>query len=151
MSVLRELATLRGWRRILKERLYGLFWIIDHEPAEIAAGGLAASWGIGFLMPWDSFHTGYGGRLATAYTVMASMLPETVWGAIFLLCGLAQLLALLFDHITLRRFFALQTFALWAFVSILFFQANYRQISIFTFPLVAAGSGWAYLRLKWRT
>src|SRR5690242_12906674 len=106
MSLLMELAKVRGWRRVLTERVIGIHLFSDTESLELILSTISIGWGIVFLLPYDSFHTGVGGTTVPSYVIMASWFgrSENAFGAIFLIHGLLKLVCLILDIYRGRKY-----------------------------------------------
>jgi hypothetical protein len=98
--------------------------------------------GVYLLAPGETFGTAIG------YRAFALLAPEAVWGAVFLVIGSAQLLAVLRDHVVGRRLAAGLTAVLFGAYVAGFLVSNPLSAAIpFVAPLVA-GQVWAFYRAR---
>lgn len=88
-----------------------LAWSLPTDQLEITLGLLSFFWGLGVLLPFDSFDQ------SLAFGLFLQLLPEWCYGLIVFLSGLFRLLFWLLDINRLRRFSALLDIFIWGFIT----------------------------------
>lgn len=145
-----ELAKVRGWKRVLTERVIGIHLYADTESLEIILSTIAIGWGVTFLLPYDSFHTGVDGGAVPSYRIMSDWFghSETLFGAVFFILGMLQLICLVLDVYRGRKYCAMIGIFVWSVVCIAFLLADPRLPNFVTYAPLTIGSAFVYLRLK---
>ena len=82
------------------------------------------------------------------YWVMQSALTDRAWGAIFILVGMAQLIGLLIDNLTLRRSTLLVQGALWATLCCALVIGDWRAPGTPVFAVFSMAAFRGFLCLK---
>ena len=131
----RLLRALRGswWGQILAEH--------DTEPTELAGGLLKVVIGGWLLLPLQPFE-------ASATFTQLDVLPEWAWGLALLAVGCGHLWAVWDGYVPWRRAASMLGFCVWFTLAVLAGWFNLAGLGLPLFALLAAGQGWAYVRLR---
>ncbi len=121
------------------QHLYQLLISGSIDYAELQAAWIAILWGF-----WMLFVPG------PSHQVLGFPLPMGLWGAAALGLGSLQMLALLTQHVTLRRVASLIAVGLWLFFSIVVLLQHPTWMLWPTALAFAVSSAWAYIRLGLR-
>lgn len=104
------------------------------ETASAATLGLS---GVILLLPPATFAVN-----PVAFSAMR-FLPETAWGGLLMMIGLAQSYAVARDNADHRRHAALAAVAMYSFLAVLYFIPNPVSLGMVTWSVYAAGNLWA--------
>lgn len=128
----------------MKHALSRLVWLVRHgDPAvaEFYNAFVGAAWGLGLVLPWDS----WGGSVL--YVPLLRLAPEWAWGWAFLVLGSLQAIAALLGNRGARRLFSFTGFMQWSLVAWLFTAAGLRATATVLYGAVALGSLWVFIRI----
>lgn len=101
-------------------------------------------WGLWVLLPFNVLHS------ASVLRVADALLPDTVWGALFVELGVSEMLALASGNYRFRGVnAALYTFVFAGF-AIAGWLSAYNTLAVVDYTLSSAMSAWAYWRLSRR-
>lgn len=118
-------------------RFEPLWWLdADTRAVEAFSALLAWIYAAVLLWPGDLF-----GQLSS-YSVMAAIMAEGKWGAMFVFQGLLQSAAMCGNVRLLRYPSAIIAFFLWFFIGACFWFANPQVVAAYFFFLIAAFMGW---------
>lgn len=125
------------------QRLRALLVDYDFEFSELLNGLAATLWGLWLLLPWNTF-----GRTATFAAMRDTGVPEWLWGTVIFTLGIIQIAGLVAGWWRWRRRSALILCGVWAFIAVMFAQANISSTGTVIYPLFSLSAMWAYLRMR---
>jgi hypothetical protein len=119
-------------------------WLLpaaDPAPAEAITALAALAWGLWVLNPWlDTFDS-------ATFGFMARLAPEPAWALPMIYGGGAALVATAREGYGARRLAMLGVALLWTFWAVAILVSNLATTASAQYAVLAAGAGWAYLRL----
>ena len=121
------------WGKIVAEH--------DTEPEELKGGTINVGAGIWLLLPFNTYASS-----PTFYAMV--ILPEVIWGLLFLLLGTLHLMVLRRGDYYLRSKFSFISFILWGALGIVFMLSNPPAFGWLFFMYVSIGQGWCTIRLR---
>lgn len=122
-------------------RFRDIFWHCDTEPTELYFSIISMLWGLWLLAPAESFTT------SQAFTAMAGIAPEQVWGMVILCVGALRLHALATGNWLARKSIAFLAALFWIFVALMFAMSSIASTGVPVYTLHALASIWVYVRL----
>ncbi len=126
------------------DRLTHWLWNRQTWTLELFLAVQSLVWGAWLLMPWDSF-----GVIPGAYTVLA-VVPEWLWGLLFAGHGIAHLLAIYLQDVTLCRRASLALAGLWLVVVVSLLLTIPLSTAIPIYSASVLGAAWVYVSLDHR-
>lgn len=113
----------------------------DSTPIEIYSAWIALIWGIWLSDPFSNVL-----QSNDVYVPMRSLLPEYVWGGLFLFGGIIQLWSVFSDNRSFRVVTTFVAFCAWLFVATMFWLGNPFGVGRFAYASLSLFSLWAYAR-----
>lgn len=116
---------------------------MDHEWLEVHLAALEITWGFWLLLPFDALSRG------AAYKSLGDMMPESIWGMIFLTMGTLQMYAIWQENrIRVRSSITLLAIFMWTMVAFMSFYGNPRSTAGVTMTVFTISNTLVYLRLS---
>lgn len=116
----------------------------DSSPLEAVIAFQAAALGIFLLLPYSTFES------SQVYHILSLILPETIWGIIFLAQGVFELIAIHVLSWRIRSILATTALFLWMFVDISCWVSNPASGASVVYLTFALASLWAVVSLSVR-
>ena len=91
--------------------------IREYRNLELLSGYFAVLWGFWLMLPWHSFGT-------ETQRIMAQVMPEHWWGALYFLIGATQLWVAANGNKVMRGRVATLAFTAWAVIMVLYAMVN---------------------------
>ena len=132
--------------RRIWQRIVDLLLVRDFQYSELQGSLIAMFWGLWLLNPWTDVFSTYSG-----YQILGKILPEMLWGAIFTVIGLIQLLGLLWHNQGMRRNGSFAAALLWMIVWLSLARSSPWFLSTPTTFMFFVGAAWGYLRIARET
>ncbi len=132
----------QGWRALL-ERIQEIVLKKDFEYAELQGGLVSVLWGIWFITLADKIDAQH----MASYVTLMRFADHAVWGALFLILGLAQIYGLIRQVYRVRRTTSLFAVVVWLYVTILFGLEDWHALVFPTTAAFAVGAAWGFIRI----
>lgn len=130
------------WMRPIR-RLRRLLLDYNFEFAEFQVGLAALLWGSWLILPfWNTFESSN-----SFHVLRDSGIEESWWGLGIALVGALQLIGLIWEHRSIRRFASFALVLVWLFISLMFILSNPAATATVIYPLFALSSAWAHWRI----
>lgn len=110
--------------------------------AALLAAAKTTMFGLWIILPWSAF------AFRPTYAFMAAIMPELVWGSIFLIIGTARIFAICTNNYRLVKISTFFSFLVWVVVAICFTVAGWQAPAFIIGWYLAIQAGHHYIMAK---
>jgi hypothetical protein len=119
--------------------------LFQYDPEALEIQKACMSTGTGIWIMWAGYEKQLDG--SALYVLLKHLLPDWIWGLIFVAIGVFQMVALKRNAIQCRASGAMMSFVLWSFITALLTVTVTPSPITPIFALLALSDAWLYLRI----
>jgi hypothetical protein len=116
----------------------------DTRALEFTLSFQCVAWGIWLILPLDTFSS------SQVYSIISRILPEWVWGIIFLTAGILQIYSVHQYHWAFRRLMATVVLFLWVIVDVSLWVSRSSSAASITYLVFALSAMWCVVAISVR-
>ena len=122
-------------------RLFHLLRYTDPTLVQLSCALVTAAWGLMLVLPFTSW--GH----SILYRPLLRVLPEDGWGWLFLVTGLAHVMATLAERYYGRRWLSFVGLLQWSVIATLFFTGQPTATATVMYGAAALAHAWVFVRV----